>query len=90
MIELLAPLISITKLLSEGLKSLRKQKITGKKREFQKAIVSIQLLLEDIIRNAQEILSIVERRKTAEELDSDEINRLVYLCQMQLYNINLG
>lgn len=56
MIEYLGPVISLYKLIIDGLKSVYDKSKTEQKRDVQRKIIAVQLLLEDIIDNAQKIL----------------------------------
>jgi hypothetical protein len=89
MIEYLAPVISLGKLITEGLKSIRNKSIVRSKRVVQRKIIQVQLLLEDVIDNAHRILSIIENKAHTRKLSPAETNELLSLSRSQQSNIIL-
>lgn len=69
MIQYLSPLVSLFKLLVEGISQVSEKIKPSRHRGVQRKLIEIQLSLEDIIENAEHILSMIERstRSTQEE-----------------------
>ena len=59
--QLLGPLVSLFKLLVEGISKTAGTIKSKKHKAIQRKLVEIQLSLEDIIENAQHLFSIIER-----------------------------
>jgi hypothetical protein len=81
MLEPLGPVVSLYKLLLEGLSKASKAIKDNKKKAIQRKIIEIQLSLEEIIDNSQEILSFMERfchENKANQNIIHELKRLLY------------
>lgn len=89
MIEYLGPVISLYKLIIDGLKLVYDKSKVEKKKDVQRKIVEIQLSLEDIIENAQEILSIIKRNAEKKKFDKEEIDVLRRLLYSQRHRLHL-
>jgi hypothetical protein len=89
MIEYLGPVISLGKLITAGLKSISEEGVVTRRKNFQRSIIRIQLLLEDIIDNANEILSIFQGNLAAKQVSQSEIDTLISLSYAQQHNILL-
>ena len=89
MIEQLGPIISLYELIINGLKSVYDKDKVKKKKEVQIKIIKIQLLLEEIIDNAQEILSIIKRNRDNKKFSKKEIDRLRGLLYSQRRRLRL-
>jgi len=72
MIEFLGPIVSIFKLLLEGFSKTAKTIKTKQKKAFYRKIIEIKLSLEDVIDNAQALLSIVEQSCSGAEINNKE------------------
>lgn len=89
MIEYLGPVISLYKLIIDGLKSIYDKSRAEKKRDVQRKIIEIQLLLEDIIDNAQEILSTIKKNMDKKKFSEEEIDALRGLLYSQRHRLRL-
>jgi hypothetical protein len=89
MIEYLSPVISLGTLITGGLESIRDKGVVKSKKDFQRNIIRIQLLLEDIIDDANEILSIFQGNLAAKQLSQSEIDNLISLSYAQQHHILL-
>ena len=89
MLESLGPVISLFKLLLEGLSKASKSIKTNKKKSIQRKIIEIQLSLEDIIDNAQEICSFVERCSHKTRVNQNMVRNLESLLYRQHHRINI-
>lgn len=89
MIEYLGPVISLYKLIIDGLKSVYDKSKGEKKKDVQRKILQIQLSLEDIIDNAKEILSIIKRNTYKKEFSKEEIAVLKRLLYSQRHRLHL-
>ncbi len=73
MIESLGPLVSVFKLFLEGISKAAKTIKSSKNKAFQRKIIEIQLSLEDIIENAQYLLSLIERSSQSHKNENKEL-----------------
>jgi len=89
MIEYLGPVISLYKLIIDGLKSVYDKSKTEKKKDVQRKIIEVQLLLEDIIDNAQKILSTIKRNMDKKKFSKEEIDVLRGLLYSQHCRLSL-
>ncbi len=89
MIEYLGPVISLYKLITDSLKSLYDKGKVKKKKHIQRKIIEIQLSLEDIIDNAQEILSLIKRNAEKKSFSKEEIDVLKRLLYSQRHRLHL-
>jgi hypothetical protein len=72
MIAYIGPVISLYKLIIDGLKSASAKVKDKDKRNIQKKIIEIQLLLESIIDNAQQILLTIKKNLAIEKFSKEE------------------
>ena len=89
MLESLGPVISLFKLLLEGLSKASKSIKTNKKKSIQRKIIEIQLSLEDIIDNAQEIFTFVERCSHKTRVNQNIVRDLESLLYRQHHRIHI-
>lgn len=76
MIEYLGPVVSLFKLIIDGL-SKASDAIKGpRRREVQRKIIEIQLALEDIIDKAQEIVVSIDELVHCQEIKEDDVKAL--------------
>ena len=81
MLEHLNLVASLYKLLIYGLTKVRDNIKASRKKSIQRKIIEIQLLLEDIIDNAQEVISTVKnygKKKKITRQDIEELERMLY------------
>jgi len=89
MLESLGPVISLFKLLLEGLSKASKSIKTNRKRNIRRKIIEIQLSLEDIIDNAQEIFSFVELCSHKTRVNKSIVRDLESLLYRQHHRIDI-
>lgn len=91
MLEALGPVVSLFELLIEGITKVSNLISSKKKKSFQRKILELQLCLENIIDDAQEILSELripqnpDKKKKSDKLD--KIKKLIYRQRHQLYRL---
>ena len=83
MLESLGPVVTLFKLILEGLTKATKTIKSTKKKALQRKIIEIQLSLEDIIDNAQEILSIFEYISHKTKVNENTLRNLEGLLYRQ-------
>ena len=87
MIEYLGPVITLYKLLIDSLKLVFDKGKIEKTKDVQRKIIEIQLLLEEIIDNAEKILPIIKGKMDTKKFskeERDELRRLSYLQRGKL------
>lgn len=89
MIAYLSLIVSLFKLVIEGVKSGHDKANLEKKRDIQRKIIEIQLLLEDIIDNAQKILPIIKRKMATKKFSKEESEVLKALSYSQWRKLDL-
>jgi hypothetical protein len=90
MIEYLSPVVSLFKLIVDGLAKAGESIKGSHKKEIQRKILEIQLALEDIIDRAQEILSTIEELSGREKIvkeDIETLQRLIYRQNNRIYRL---
>lgn len=90
MIEYLSPVVSLFKLVIDGLSKAGDAIKGGHKKDIQRKIIEIQLALEDIIDRAQEILSAIEELSHREKIvkeDVETLQRLIYRQNSRIYHL---
>jgi tRNA U34 5-carboxymethylaminomethyl modifying GTPase MnmE/TrmE len=90
MLEYLSPIVTLFKLILDGLSRRRDISKSGHKKELQRRVIEIQLCLEDIIDRAQEILSLVDQYShKGDKFRETDIRRLQWLLYKQNNKIRL-
>jgi len=89
MLEALGPVISLFKLFIEGISTAAKTIRSSKKKNIYRKIIEIQLSLQDILDNAQDIISIIEKCCQQNFMPDDKIDRLERLLHRQYQRIYL-
>ncbi len=90
MIEYLSPIVSLFKLIVDGLSKAGESIKGSQKKEIQRKIIEIQLALEDIIDRAQEILSAIEELSSREKIakkDIEPLQHLIYRQNNRIYRL---
>jgi len=73
MIESLGPLVSLFKLLMQGIAESWKAIKTSRNKAIQRKIIEIQLSLEDIIENAERLFVIIEKSREKDQKEDREL-----------------
>jgi hypothetical protein len=73
----------------EGLSTISKTIKTNKKKAIQRKIIEVQLSLEDIIDNAKEIITYIERDNHISEINQNMFNNLQFLIYRQHHLIHV-
>jgi hypothetical protein len=90
MIEYISPIVSLFKLIVDGLSKAGESIKGSQKKEIQRKIIEIQLALEDIIDRAQEILSAIEELSSREKIakkDIEPLQHLIYRQRNKIYRL---
>jgi hypothetical protein len=91
MIESLGPLVSVFRLLVEGISKSAKAIKSSKNRAIKRKLIEIQLSLEDIIDNAEYLFSLIENSKGKTQKENqklvEEFKRALYtqLARLRIF-----
>lgn len=89
MLEILNPVISLYKLLVDALSPVLDKANSDNRRDLQRRIIEIQLLLEDIIDCAIPLISEIKKYKGKLSLERNEIDTLRFFFSMQQDRLEL-